>query len=67
MAKGDNVDDFRALLKEIGDIKRLLVLALSRQGASQADVAEALGISQSSISRMFPKPSRKAPKGSRPK
>lgn len=39
--------------KELNDIKRLLVLLLRREGASQAEVAAALDVAQSSVSRMF--------------
>lgn len=51
-------------LAELGDIKRLLVLALLRSGATQKEVAAALGVGQSTVSKMFPgglpKPSRRA-------
>ncbi len=40
---------------ELIDIKRLLVLKLLRDGATQSEIAAALGVGQSSISRMFPK------------
>ena len=42
-----------ALIATVEDIKRLLVLALLNGGASQADIAAALNINQSSISRLF--------------
>jgi predicted transcriptional regulator len=41
------------VLAELISIKRLLVYGLRRAGASQSDVAEALGIDQSRVSRMF--------------
>jgi len=41
-------------LKEFQDIKRLLILGLIKSGVSQKHVAKALGVNQSSISRMFP-------------
>lgn len=41
-------------LAELVAIKRLVVLALLRSGASQRQVAAALGVSQSQVSRMFP-------------
>jgi predicted transcriptional regulator len=44
-----------ALLDELTNIKKLLVYELLRAGESQADVAAALGVSQPTISRMFPK------------
>lgn len=42
-------------LKELVAIKKLLVLALLRTGLTQAQVAGALDIDRSLISRMFPK------------
>ncbi len=42
------------VLRDLENIKRLLLLALLRSGASQAEVSKALGVSQPSISRMFP-------------
>jgi predicted XRE-type DNA-binding protein len=39
---------------ELVDIKRILTLMLLRDGASQEEIASALGVNQSSISRMFP-------------
>ena len=53
------------VLRELEDIKRLLLLALLRSGASQAEVARALGVSQPSISRMFPSSIGKATKARR--
>lgn len=53
-SEDDNDNAFRELLQELRDIKRLLILNLLRSGASQAVVAKALGVSQPSISRMFP-------------
>jgi len=44
-----------ALVKELEDIKRLLILGLLRTGASQEDIAAALNMSQPSVSRMFSK------------
>ncbi len=42
------------VLRELENIKRLLMLALLRDGVSQSEIAKALGVSQPSISRMFP-------------
>jgi DNA-binding NarL/FixJ family response regulator len=42
------------LLNELVMIRKLLVYALLRTGASQKQIGAAIGISQSSISRMFP-------------
>ena len=54
MAKWSGDSDATGVLKELDDIKRLLMLALLRGGASQGDIAKALGVSQPTISRMFP-------------
>ena len=43
------------LLAELVSIKRLLVFALMRNGASQSDIAKAIGIDQGQVSRMFTK------------
>lgn len=42
------------VLAELVAIKRLLVFALLKSGASQTYVATALGVDQSQVSRMFP-------------
>jgi len=39
---------------ELVAIKRLLVLALLRSGSNQKEIAAALGLNQSQISRMLP-------------
>lgn len=39
---------------ELESIKKLLVLMLLKMGASQSEVASALGTSQPSVSRMIP-------------
>jgi predicted XRE-type DNA-binding protein len=41
------------LLDVLEQIKRLMILSLSRDGASQSEIAKALGVNQSSISRLF--------------
>jgi predicted transcriptional regulator len=38
----------------INDIRKLLVLLLLKLGATQSEIASALGVSQSSVSRMLP-------------
>lgn len=56
-----------ATARELDGIKRLLILQLVRDGASQAEIASALGVAQSSISRMISAgsaPAGKARKGS---
>lgn len=63
MTNGSAAASNAELLKELQDIKRILVIALIRTGASQEEVASALNVNQSSISRMFPK-SKKAKKKS---
>lgn len=47
-------------LMELQSIKRLLVFGLLRSGASQDEVATALGITQGTVSRMFPRALRSA-------
>jgi predicted XRE-type DNA-binding protein len=42
------------VLAELIAIKRLIVFALLKGGASQKQIATALGIDQSQVSRMFP-------------
>ena len=41
-------------LKELGAIKRLLILMLVKAGASQGEIAMALHTDQANVSRMFP-------------
>jgi len=53
------------LWKELDAIKRLLVLQLTRDGASQQQIAKALGVSQSSVSRMFSGTSAELPRPTR--
>ena len=43
------------ILAELTAIKRLMVMALLRTGASQNEIAAALDLSQSQVSGMFPK------------
>ena len=54
MVKKGSGSDAIGALKELEDIKRLLMLGLLRDGVSQAEIAKALGVNQSTISRMFP-------------
>jgi len=57
-----NLED--SVLDELITIKRLLTLGLLKSGASQGEIAKALGVNQSQISRMFPKaPSARKVKG----
>ena len=43
------------LLEELQRIRKLLIFALLKSGASQSDIASALGMDQSSVSRMLSK------------
>lgn len=43
-----------SLVAEVESLKKLLVLLLLKLGASQAEIAGALGVSQPSVSRMIP-------------
>jgi DNA-directed RNA polymerase specialized sigma subunit len=63
--KNDNLnsDD---MLNEIRDIKRLLIFGLLRSGVKQEDIGNALGVSQSTISKMFPHPIDVLKKSKRP-
>lgn len=47
------VDGGDALVSELRDIKKLLVLSLLLSGANQRQIAGALGIDRSVVSRMF--------------
>jgi DNA-binding NarL/FixJ family response regulator len=42
------------IVRELLDVKRLLILQLLTQGVSQDQIARALGINQSTISRLVP-------------
>ncbi len=42
-------------LKTLEDIKKLIILQLSQQGASNAQIGEVLGVSYKTIERMLPK------------
>ena len=43
-----------AILIELNYLKRLMVLLLLKAGSSQTEVALALGVDPSTVSRMFP-------------
>jgi transposase-like protein len=45
--------DTSALVQQVDAIKRLMIVAMLRSGMGQRDVAKALGVDQSAISRMF--------------
>ena len=48
------------VLEELSAIKRLIVVALARDGVKQDVLASALGVSQASVSRMLPEGTKKA-------
>lgn len=48
-------DQAEQILKELEMLRKLKILELSDKGYSQAQLAQALGVSQATISRMFPK------------
>jgi predicted transcriptional regulator len=53
--------DENAIVNELIAIKRLLVFALMKEGATQSQIAAALGTSQGQISKMFSKVSSGVP------
>lgn len=55
--------DDQALLDEVKALKKLLILSLLANGISQTDIARALNVDQSTISKMVPMPTTK--KGSK--
>lgn len=48
-------EEFQKLSKDVEMLLKLRILEMSEKGYSQAQLAEVLGISQSSISRLVPK------------
>lgn len=48
-------DQAERILKELEMLRKLKILELSDKGYSQAQLARVLGVSQPTISRMFPK------------
>ena len=51
------IDDakFGELKEELEAIKKLFIMILLKNGVSQLEIANALGVNQSTISRMVPK------------
>lgn len=43
------------ILKELVAIKKLLILALAKSGMTQSQIASALDVDRTNVSRMFPK------------
>jgi DNA-binding NarL/FixJ family response regulator len=63
ISKTDNLDD--ELLEEIVSLKRLFILYLVKSGVTQEEIAAALNVNQSTVSKMFPdgfKKIKKTPK-----
>jgi predicted XRE-type DNA-binding protein len=54
-------DASQEMLSELITIKKLLVFQLLINGASQKQIAAALGVNQSQIRRMFPNGSSESP------
>jgi len=48
-------DQLEKIFKELEMLRKLAILNLSDKGYSQSDIANVLGLSQPTISRMFPK------------
>lgn len=48
-------DQAERILKELEMLRKLKILELTQNGYSQSQVAQVLGVSQPTISRMFPK------------
>jgi transcriptional regulator with XRE-family HTH domain len=57
-----NGDQGDKILKELETLRKLKIFELSQQGYSQDQLAEAIGVSQATISRMLPKNQKKKPK-----
>lgn len=50
-----NDQDAKALIKEMRDVKMLLILQMLNAGVRQRQLATALGVSEATMSRMLPK------------
>lgn len=51
---GKDTDKNDAILSELAAIKRLLILLLIKAGTLQSEIAIALNVDRSTISKMFP-------------
>ncbi len=47
--------DAKSLIKEMRDVKMLLILQMLNAGVRQRQIATALGVSEATMSRMLPK------------
>lgn len=56
-------DRLEQILKELEMLRKLRILELLEKGYSQAQLAQVLGVSQPTISRMVPKLTVKKPAG----
>lgn len=56
MSKRNGKQSGDPILGELEHIRRLLMLGLLAQGQTQAEIASALGVTQGTVSKMFPKP-----------
>ena len=54
-----NGDLERGILRELEMLRKLKIFELTEQGASQSQLAQALGVSQPTISRMLPRTTSK--------
>lgn len=52
-----NLDD--QILKELQMLRKLKMMELSKAGFSQGQIAEALGVSQQTVSRLMANPKKK--------
>jgi DNA-binding transcriptional regulator LsrR (DeoR family) len=50
-----NEEEAKALVKEVRDVKMLLILQMLNAGVRQRQIATALGVSEATMSRMLPK------------
>lgn len=56
--------DAKTLIKEMRDVKMLLILQMLNAGVRQRQLASALGVSEATMSRMLPKGLSKTAKDS---
>jgi predicted transcriptional regulator len=50
-----NDNDAKALIDELAAVKKLLILQLLAAGIKQKQIAQMLGVSEATMSRMLPK------------
>ncbi len=54
MSKRSNVNEPDPLIRELSDIKKLLILELLSRGVKPIQIAKMLGVDQGNFSRMYP-------------